>query len=142
MQVSSDSGVMLVAPFSGGKTGLMRELKKLSNVPGGVKIKVKRGQTAIEVRAKVVVDEGSLLKKTYVLASITDPTHIATLVDSMEQECLVLQGKVDRSNFRSNLCVVKLCSKCLSVLHTAIFRNPLHLHPLKFACVSIRRQYR
>lgn len=118
MQVSSDNGVMLVAPFSGGKTGLMRELKKLSNVPGGVKIKVRRGQSAIEVRAKVVVDESSLLKKTYVLAGVTDPTHIATLVDAMEQECLILQGKVNRSSPLSNLCAVKLCSKHLCVLHS------------------------
>lgn len=130
MQVSSESGVMLVAPFSGGKTGLMRELKKLSNAPGGVKIKVRRGQSAIEVRAKVVVDESSLLKKTYVLASVTDPAHIATLVDAMEQECLVLQGTVDRSTL-SNMCAVKLCSNHLSVLHTMIFHNLLHLHPLK-----------
>lgn len=109
MQVSSESGVMLVAPFSGGKTGLMRELKKLSNAPGGVKIKVRRGQSAIEVRAKVVVDESSLLKKTYVLASVTDPAHIATLVDAMEQECLVLQGKWTDLLFQ--ICVLSNCAR-------------------------------
>jgi len=109
LQVSSDNGVMLVAPFSGGKTGLMRELKKLSNVPGGVKIKVRRGQSAIEVRAKVVVDESSLLKKTYVLAGVTDPTHIATLVDAMEQECLILQDKSRKLLEASKL--MRDCSK-------------------------------
>ncbi|XP_024395232.1 uncharacterized protein [Physcomitrium patens] len=90
---SSDSGVMLVAPFAGGKKGLIRELKKLYNVSGGVKVKVKRGSSVIEVRAKVAVDESSLLKKTYVLASATDSGHVATLVDAMEQDCLVLQEK-------------------------------------------------
>lgn len=93
LQVSSDSGVMLVAPFAGGKKGLIRELKKLYNVSGGVKVKVKRGSSVIEVRAKVAVDESSLLKKTYVLASATDSGHVATLVDAMEQDCLVLQEK-------------------------------------------------
>lgn len=83
---------MLVAPFSGGKTGLMRELKKLYNAAGGVKVKVKRGSSVIEVRAKVAVDESSLLKKNYVLASATDAGHVATLVDAMEQDCLLLQG--------------------------------------------------
>lgn len=88
---------MLVAPFAGGKTGLMRELKKLYNASGGIKVKVKRGSSVIEVRAKVSADESSLLKKTYVLASATDSSHIATLVDAMEQDCLVLQGA--HSNF-------------------------------------------
>ncbi len=97
LQVSSDSGVMLVAPFAGGKTGLMRELKKLYNASGGIKVKVKRGSSVIEVRAKVSADESSLLKKTYVLTSATDSSHIATLVDAMEQDCVVLQGA--RSNF-------------------------------------------
>ncbi|KAG0585844.1 hypothetical protein KC19_2G043500 [Ceratodon purpureus] len=93
LQITSDTGVMLVAPFSGGKTGLMREVKKLYNAPGGIKIKVKRGSSIVEVRAKVAVDESSLLKKTYVLASATDSSHIATLVDAMEQDCLLLQDK-------------------------------------------------
>lgn len=83
---------MLIAPFGGGKTGLMRELKKLYNAPGGIKVKVKRGSSVIEVRAKVAVDESSLLKKTYVIASATDNSHVATLVDAMEQDCLLLQG--------------------------------------------------
>jgi hypothetical protein len=83
---------MLVAPFAGGKTGLMRELKKLYNASGGIKVKVKRGSSVIDVRAKVAVDESSLLKKTYVLTSATDNTHVATLVDAMEQDCLLLQG--------------------------------------------------
>uniref|UniRef100_A0A7I4FJN2 Uncharacterized protein n=1 Tax=Physcomitrium patens TaxID=3218 RepID=A0A7I4FJN2_PHYPA len=93
LQVSSESGVMLVAPFSGGKSGLLRELKKLYNASGGVRVKVKRGPSIIEVRAKVAVDESSLLKKTYVLACSTDTGYVATLVDAMEQDCLVLQDK-------------------------------------------------
>lgn len=60
---------MLVAPFSGGKTGLMRELKKLHHAAGGVKVKVKRGPSVIEVRVKVAVDDSSLLKRTYVCVS-------------------------------------------------------------------------
>lgn len=93
MQVSTDTGVVLVAPFAGGKTGLQRELRKLNNVQGGVKVKVKRGQAVVEVRAKVAVDESSILKKHYVLASLSDPSHFATIVDAMEQDCLVLQGR-------------------------------------------------
>jgi len=116
LQVSSDSGVMLVAPFAGGKTGLMRELKKLYNASGGIKVKVKRGSSVIEVRAKVAVDESSLLKKTYVLASATDSSHIATLVDAMEQDCLLLQGAHRNFScfgividFLSDISIVKAC---------------------------------
>jgi hypothetical protein len=92
LQVSTDGGAVFLAPFAGGKTGLQRELRKLTNVSGGVKVKVKRGQAIVDVQAKVAVDESSLLKKNYVLVSLLDATHVATLVDAMEQECIALQG--------------------------------------------------
>lgn len=83
---------MIVAPFPGGKSGLLRELKRLHNTSGGVRVKVKRGSSILEVPARVAVDESSLLKKTYVLTCANDIGYVATLVDAMEQDCLVLQG--------------------------------------------------
>jgi hypothetical protein len=41
----------------------------------------------------VALDESSLLKKNYVLVSLHDATHVATLVDAIEQECIDLQDK-------------------------------------------------
>nr|XP_024371040.1 uncharacterized protein LOC112280145 isoform X2 [Physcomitrium patens]XP_024371049.1 uncharacterized protein LOC112280145 isoform X2 [Physcomitrium patens] len=84
---------MIVAPFPGGKSGLLRELKRLHNTSGGVRVKVKRGSSILEVPARVAVDESSLLKKTYVLTCANDIGYVATLVDAMEQDCLILQDK-------------------------------------------------
>jgi hypothetical protein len=92
LQVSTDSGAEFRAPFAGGKAGLQREFRKLTNARGGLKVKVKRGQTILDVWVKVALDESSLLKKNYVLVSLHDATHVATLVDSIEQECIDLQG--------------------------------------------------
>jgi hypothetical protein len=92
LQVSTDSGAVFRAPFAGGKAGLQREFRKLTNARGGLKVKVKRGQTILDVWVKVALDESSLLKKNYVLVSLLDATHVATLVDAIEQECIDLQG--------------------------------------------------
>jgi hypothetical protein len=93
LQVSTDSGAVFRAPFAGGKAGLQREFRKLTNARGGLKVKVKRGQTILDVWVKVALDESSLLKKNYVLVSLHDATHVATLVDAIEQECIDLQDK-------------------------------------------------
>ncbi|CAM6079797.1 unnamed protein product [Sphagnum tenellum] len=96
LQVSTDSGAEFRAPFAGGKAGLQREFRKLTNARGGWKVKVKRGQTILDVWVKVALDESSLLKKNYVLVSLLDATHVATLVDSIEQECIDLQEEYSK----------------------------------------------
>ncbi|CAM6032740.1 unnamed protein product [Sphagnum compactum] len=108
LQVSTDGGAVFLAPFAGGKTGLQRELRKLTNVPGGVKVKVKRGQAIVDVQAKVALDESSLLKKNYVLVSLLDATHVATLVDAMEQECIALQARRSQEYAKKDELMVKM----------------------------------
>ncbi|CAK9861706.1 unnamed protein product [Sphagnum jensenii] len=98
LQVSTDSGVEFRAPFAGGKAGLQREFRKLTNARGGLKVKVKRGQTILDVWVKVALDESSLLKKNYVLVSLLDATHVATLVDSIEPECIDLQEEYSKKD--------------------------------------------
>lgn len=129
MQVSSDTGVMLVAPFAGGKTGLMRELKKLYNASGGIKVRVKRGSSVVDVRAKVAVDESSLLKKTYVLASANDNSHVATLVDAMEQDCLLLQGAPPA--------IALLLRNSYWLFSSSSFAKAQVLPHCKFSCIAL-----
>jgi hypothetical protein len=105
LQVSTDSGAVFMAPFAGGKAGLQREFRKLTNARGGLKVKVKRGPTILDVWVKVALDESSLLKKNYVLVSLLDATHVATLVDAIEQECIDLQGLC--------VCLLSLFETCL-----------------------------
>ncbi|CAM6010268.1 unnamed protein product [Sphagnum balticum] len=108
LQVSTDGGAVFLAPFAGGKTGLQRELRKLTNVPGGVKVKVKRGHAIVDVQAKVGLDESSLLKKNYVLVSLLDATHVATLVDAMEQECIASQARRSQEYAKKDELMVKM----------------------------------
>eukprot|EP00249_Psilotum_nudum_P021054 c27952_g1_i5 orf=272-1237(+) len=86
-------GVSLVAPFAGGKTGLQRELRQLYGTGDTlvqVKVRRARGKTA-EVGASIVPDESVMLRRNYALRALNDPSHIVTLVDSTEEECLALQ---------------------------------------------------
>ena len=88
-------GLELNSPFAGGKSGLQRELRRLySSGQTMLTLNVRRNKGKIvSVRAIIVPDESSRLKKLYVLKSPQDPSHIVTFADSTESECLALQGQ-------------------------------------------------
>lgn len=89
----SVGGVDLKAPFAGGKTGLQRELRRLySSGQTLLQVMVKRGggKTAT-VRASITPDDSSVLRKQYVLKSLSDSGHVVIFTDSTEEECTALQ---------------------------------------------------
>ncbi|XP_024528287.1 uncharacterized protein LOC9633085 isoform X2 [Selaginella moellendorffii] len=103
------------SPFSGGKTGFGRELRKLASAKERIYVRISRQGRRLEITASVVAEE-SVLRKHYALADYEDKSYTATFMDATEEECALIQdqtqkvlegrGKSRTSNTQMRGCVI------------------------------------
>lgn len=75
-----------------GRTEFTSKLKKLGQSSEMVWVKVRRGETILKLRARVVSEKTGMLQRKYSIGADKDERHVAVVGDVDMEECSELQG--------------------------------------------------